>query len=170
MTQSAVARNAQWFRDTGQLPATPAPDVRQSAFYTGMQCEELAEKLAAIVGEGASIVADLAALGNHFKQGELDKHVEVALSDPVSAEAMLDGDVDLMFVSVGAGAAQGANVEAAYDTVTTANEAKRFPDGTYHRAKGTGKVLKPEGWQAPNLKAFLHPAILNRAPMQGNSE
>ena len=34
--------------------------------------------------------------------------------------------------------------------VIAANEAKRFPDGTYHRNE-YGKIIKPEGWQAPDL-------------------
>lgn len=41
-------------------------------------------------------------------------------------------------------------VTGAIEKAIAANEAKRFPDGTYHRNE-YGKIIKPEGWQAPDL-------------------
>lgn len=154
-----VAHNAEWFEATGQIPAQAPPDVRQTAFYTGMQCEELAEKLAAIIGPEYPNVAMLKKLGEWFKTGELDKAVETAFQNPAAVKEMLDGDIDLLWVSIGAAKAQGANVTGAYSAVDAANWGKEFPDGTFHRAPITGKVLKPEGWQAPDLTNFIHESL-----------
>lgn len=156
MNQDLVYRNADWFRETGQMPDAELPSIRQSAFYCGMQCEELAEKLGVIFGEQHPTVTQLETLGRALKAGELDKWVETAFQNPQSVHDMLDGDIDLLFVSVGAAKAQGADAGGAYGSVIGANEGKRFPDGTYHRAPVTGKVQKPEGWQPPNLWEFMH--------------
>lgn len=150
-----LTRNAEWFRATGQMPVEPTPDLRQIAFYAGMQCEELAEKLAVFL-PGSSLTADLQRLGDLFKTGRLDEQVGVALTNPANAKELLDGDIDLIWVSVGAAQAAGSNVSGAYDAVNSANWAKKFPDGTFHRHEVTGKVLKPEGWQAPDLTGFVH--------------
>jgi predicted HAD superfamily Cof-like phosphohydrolase len=158
-----VARNLQWFVQTGQMPETPTPDVRQSAFYIGMQCEELREKLAAIIGEDSEVLSGLKYLATHFKSGRGDEAVRVAFMSPKTVKAMLDGDLDLIWVSVGAARAQGADVQGGYGEVDTANEAKRFPDGEYHRHPETGKVLKPEGWQEPNLTPFIHESLREKA-------
>lgn len=158
MEQSnTLARNAQWFEDTGQLPPDQLPSVRQTAFYTGMQCEELSEKLSAIFGEGTA--AALHELGLQLKRGDLDQVVADAIRNPKAVIDMLDGDMDLVFVSVGAAKAMGADVPDAYERVVSRNEEKRFEDGTYHRAPDTGKVLKPEGWTPPDLRPALHPSL-----------
>lgn len=142
-----------WFVKAGQMPKTPAPDVRQSAFYTGMQAEELAEKLAAIL-PGHPVVNDLEALGLCLKDGTYDDAVRAALRTPAVAELMLDGDMDLIWVSIGAAYAGGADCAGAYAAVLDANWAK-FPGGVVNRDPATGKVLKPEGWKAPDLTEFL---------------
>jgi predicted HAD superfamily Cof-like phosphohydrolase len=159
MSLDTVAKNALWFEATGQMPPTPTPDVRQTAFYAGMQCEELAEKLAAIIGPNYPNVAMLKKLGEWFKAGELDAAVEAAFTDPEKVKEMLDGDIDLFWVTVGSTKAQGANGPGAYSAVDAANWDKKFPDGTFHRHPQTGKVLKPEGWKAPDLTPFIHESL-----------
>lgn len=158
MSLDTVAKNALWFQATGQMPEQPAPSVRQTAFYVGMQCEELAEKLAAILPNFLEI-QHLKNVGEWFKNGEFDKYVELAFTNPATVEAMLDGDVDLLWVTIGAALAQGANVAGAYAEVDRANWDKKFPDGTFHRAPVTGKVIKREGWKAPDLTPFIHESL-----------
>lgn len=152
-----IATTARWFFEANQQPETPAPDVRQTAFYIGMQLEELSEKLAALgLGGDQAYTAHLAAV---FKRGDFDGLVQTALADPAVAKELLDADVDLIWVSIGAGRAQGADVDGAYAAVNTANYDKRFEDGAFHNDPATNKVLKPEGWTAADLTPFLHPAI-----------
>jgi predicted HAD superfamily Cof-like phosphohydrolase len=154
-----VALTRNWFMATGQMPLEAKPDTRQIAFYMGMQCEELAEKLAAVFGGGSAITNDLAMMGSALKKGRLDQNVADAINSTETAKDLLDGDVDLLWVTVGAAQAAGADLFGAWGEVAEANWAKRFPDGTFHRDPATGKVLKPEGWAAPDLSMYVHPDL-----------
>ena len=156
---SEIAKTRQWFAHSGQIPEGAAPSQREAAFYTGMQCEELAEKLEAVFGPGdyaAELIGALQATGELFKKGAYDKHVGEALV--ARSHAMLDADCDLVWVSVGAAAAQGADVTGAYGEVNRANWDK-FPGGAVTRDKTTGKVIKPEGWRGPRLHQFVHQSL-----------
>lgn len=152
---SEIAKTHDWFVTAGQMPATPAPDVRQVAFYIGMQLEEMAEKLEAL--GMARLASGLSAHADLFKRGANDDAVRGALLAG-KAEALLDADMDLLWVTIGAAYAQGADAQGAYAEVAEANWAK-FPNGVVTRHPETGKVLKPEGWQAPNLTQYLHPSF-----------
>lgn len=156
---SEIAKTRQWFATSGQIPEGAAPSQREAAFYTGMQLEELAEKLEAIFGPGdyaQALIGALQATGDMFKKGAYDEHVYDALR--ARTHAMLDADCDLIWVSIGAAAAQGADIEKAYAEVGRANWDK-FPGGVVTRDPATGKVIKPEGWRGPRLHQFVHPSL-----------
>jgi len=121
--------------------------VRQAALYTGLQCEELAEKFATI---GLSDMSEaLHAMAHEFKRGDEDYRFRTC-----NAEKLLDDDVDLFVVTVGSMLAQGADIDGAITEVCNANLAKIWPDGTMHK-DANGKVIKPEGWTAPSLGRFI---------------
>ena len=156
---SEIAKTRQWFATSGQIPEGAAPSQREAVFYTGMQCEELAEKLEAVFGPGdyaAELIGALQATGELFKKGAYDKHVGEALV--ARTHAMLDADCDIIWVSIGAAAAQGADIEKAYAEVGRANWDK-FPGGVVTRDPATGKVVKPHGWVGPKLLQFVHPIL-----------
>lgn len=156
---SEIAKTRQWFATSGQIPEGAAPSQREAAFYTGMQCEELAEKLEAVFGPGdyaATLIQALQITGELFKNGTYDQIVEVALEN--NAKGMLDADLDLIWVSIGAGAAQAADVAGAYGEVNRANWDK-FPGGVVTRHPTTGKVVKPDGWRGPDLLPFIHASL-----------
>lgn len=151
-----LTSNSSWFFAAGQQPGWPTPDARQVAFYAGMQCEELSEKLAIIFGPKAKVVDYLKGTGEALKRGDFDAKVADALvNDP---KGLLDGDIDLQWVTVGSVRAQGADHAGATAEVDRANWDKRFPDGTFHLNE-VGKVLKPEGWREPDLTPFVHPSL-----------
>lgn len=140
-----------WFKTAGQFDGD-AQSVRQVAFYTGMQMEELAEKLAIFLGKTDECVLALERLGHRFKNGEYDTAVEYGLrTDP---EGIFDGDLDLIWVSIGGAGAAGNDVYGGFRAVGKANWAK-FPGGVVTRHPTTGKVIKPEGWRPPDLGPFL---------------
>lgn len=166
MNQDFTKRVLNWFGETGQIPDGAAPSVRQTAFYLGMMLEETLETLTAFQLAPPSTLAPLEHLATGLKNGHLDHEVALALADASLAKEALDGGVDLLWVTLGFLKAQGANVEGAADEVASKNEAKRFPDGTYHRHEQTGKVLKPELWQAPVLWPFIHPSLIGTKPVK----
>ena len=122
-------------------------NVRQTALYTGLQVEELAEKLEAI---GLSVWAkDLYDLSASFKVGHYDDMVSRA-----DREELLDADIDLAWVTFGSSLSQGADVAGAFGEVVRANLAKVGPDGVVLRDEN-GKIQKPAGWTPPCLDKFI---------------
>ena len=66
----------------------------------------------------------------------------------------LDALIDILVVTIGAIHSMGADGEGAWKEVMATNFAKIGEDGKV-RKREDGKVLKPQGWVAPNLKPFL---------------
>ena len=67
----------------------------------------------------------------------------------------LDALVDILVVTMGAIRAAGFDGEGAWKEVMDTNFAKIDPDTGKVRKREDGKVLKPEGWKAPELKPFI---------------
>lgn len=67
----------------------------------------------------------------------------------------LDALIDILVVTMGAIRAGGFDGEGAWQEVMRTNFAKIDPDTGKVRKREDGKVLKPEGWQPPNLTPYL---------------
>ena len=67
----------------------------------------------------------------------------------------LDALIDILVVTIGALHSMGADAEGAWTEVMRTNFAKVDPDTGKVRRRADGKVLKPEGWQSPDLGKFL---------------
>ena len=67
----------------------------------------------------------------------------------------LDALVDILVVTMGAVRAGGFDGEGAWKEVMDTNFAKIDPDTGKVRKREDGKVLKPEGWKAPELAQFV---------------
>lgn len=127
-------------------------NVRQSALYTGLQVEELAEKLAAV---GLHMIAkDLNVLAIDLRNGDFDHTVERAMQDPANRLAMLDADCDLFVVSVGAAISQGADFVGAIREVCDSNDSKRNDAGALVR-DDSGKIVKGANYREPDLRPFI---------------
>ena len=84
------------------------------------------------------------------ENGEL---VEAVIAkDPIE---QLDALVDILVVTIGAIRAGNMDGEGAWKEVMDTNFAKIDPDTGKVRKREDGKVLKPDGWRAPDLKAFI---------------
>ena len=80
------------------------------------------------------------------------------LIDAVIAEdrvEQLDALIDILVVTVGAIRAAGWDGEAAWKEVMNTNFAKIDDETGKVRKRADGKVLKPEGWKAPELAQFI---------------
>ena len=80
------------------------------------------------------------------------------LKDALGADdkvEQLDALVDILVVTMGAIRAAGWDGEAAWREVMDTNFAKIDPDTGKVRKREDGKVLKPEGWKAPELAQFV---------------
>ena len=82
-----------------------------------------------------------------------EEHQE--LKDALSQVDQLDALIDILVVTIGAIHSMGANGEGAWNEVMRTNFAKVDPVTGLVRRREDGKVLKPDGWQPPNLSKFV---------------
>ena len=75
-----------------------------------------------------------------------------AAADP---KECLDALIDILVVTVGAIHSLGADGEGAWNEVMRTNFAKIDPATGRVNKREDGKVLKPEGWTAPELDQFI---------------
>jgi len=76
----------------------------------------------------------------------------ITASDKVET---LDALIDILVVTIGAIHSMGADAEGAWDEVMRTNFAKIDLDTGKVNKREDGKVLKPEGWKAPELAQFV---------------
>jgi predicted HAD superfamily Cof-like phosphohydrolase len=68
----------------------------------------------------------------------------------------LDALIDILVVTIGAIHSMGADAEGAWKEVMRTNFAKIDKDTGKVRKREDGKVLKPAGWEPPNLKPYFY--------------
>ena len=81
------------------------------------------------------------------------------LADAINAHdrvEALDALIDILVVTIGAIHSMGADAAGAWNEVMRTNMAKIDPQTGLVRRREDGKILKPEGWQPPDLKPYLN--------------
>jgi predicted HAD superfamily Cof-like phosphohydrolase len=73
----------------------------------------------------------------------------------------LDALIDILVVTIGAIHSGGFNAEGAWKEVMNTNFAKIDKETGKVRKREDGKVLKPQGWTAPNLEPFVSKSLPN---------
>ena len=68
----------------------------------------------------------------------------------------LDALIDILVVTIGAIHSMGADAKGAWQEVMRTNLAKIDPETGLVQRRADGKILKPEGWQPPELKPYLN--------------
>jgi len=133
---------------TDAVGPVPAPSPELIKLRMKLISEEYAETLMAALC--ANVSPELTKLGIK----DLVSIVDSAEPDGFNLEGVADGLADLIYVCVGAALAFGIPLDRVWAEVQRANMAKL---GGPRRADG--KILKPEGWQPPNI----HEAIFGKA-------
>ena len=75
--------------------------------------------------------------------------------DACDSVEILDALEDILVVTIGAIHSMGANGEGGWKEVMSTNFAKIDKETGKVRKREDGKVLKPTGWVAPDLKPFV---------------
>lgn len=95
----------------------------------------------------------------NYQQYQLYKSlIEEEFNELKSADSSLeelDALIDILVVTIGAIHSGGFDAEGAWNEVMRTNFAKIDPITGKVRKREDGKVLKPEGWQPPNLDSFV---------------
>jgi predicted HAD superfamily Cof-like phosphohydrolase len=87
------------------------------------------------------------------------KLIQEEVSELMSARSQvdeLDALVDILVVTIGAIHSMGADAEGAWKEVMRTNFAKIDRDTGKVRKREDGKVLKPQGWEPPDLLPYLN--------------
>jgi predicted HAD superfamily Cof-like phosphohydrolase len=92
-------------------------------------------------------------LYNKLIAEEVDE-LDIAVTNGDRVET-LDALVDILVVTIGAIHSLGADAEGAWKEVMRTNFAKIDHKTGKVRKREDGKVLKPIGWTAPDLKPFV---------------
>jgi predicted HAD superfamily Cof-like phosphohydrolase len=90
--------------------------------------------------------------GNLIAEEVTEFGLAVSQNDKVET---LDALVDILVVTIGAIHSMGADAEGAWKEVMRTNFAKIDSETGKVRKREDGKVLKPVGWEPPNLEPFL---------------
>ena len=85
----------------------------------------------------------------------IDEEVQ-ELKDSTTPVDDLDALVDILVVTIGAIHSMGADAEGAWREVMATNFAKIDRVTGRVRKREDGKVLKPIGWTAPDLKKYVN--------------
>jgi len=104
---------------------------------------------------------------DELNQQQFDMYVKLIgeetgeLADAINAKdpvETLDALIDILVVTIGAVHSMGADAEGAWKEVMRTNFAKIDKETGKVRKREDGKVLKPLGWEPPNLKPFVSKA------------
>jgi len=77
------------------------------------------------------------------------------LQDLHLAAAQADALVDVYYYSQNAACKKGLNISAVFDIVHGANMAKRDPATGEFIKRADGKIIKPAGWQSPDVEGEI---------------
>ena len=90
----------------------------------------------------------------HFLEEELKEFIQSAnLDDTVG---MADALIDIVYVAMGTAYMMGLPWQKLWDEVQRTNMNKiRATDANQSKRKNSLDVIKPEGWEPPNLKAII---------------
>ena len=83
---------------------------------------------------------------------EINEFLDAVKEQDVVAQA--DAMIDTIYFALGTLVEMGVQPGILFDIVQHANMSKIWPDGKPHY-NGTGKVIKPEGWENPHPKLQL---------------
>lgn len=164
MLSSDALNVHQFTTETGHLcPDTPQVMSKESAkFIIRMVMSELDEL--------ACTVCETADERDQLMQDALDSRdpCEHLRSSYQSKEeligAQFDALVDAWYYSLNTAAKHGVNMSKIFNVVHTANMNKRDPKtGKFLRRESDGKIIKPEGWQAPDITAEITKQTVNGA-------
>ncbi len=133
-------------------PSQPQPmNKEEVSFVISMVLSELVE-LAQTVTE-----TDEEATKFLEERIKTDTTAYTRTTDPLTLAAdQGDAAVDAIYYLYNCFAKKGINLSSIFKTVHQANMNKRDPQtGKFIRRESDGKVLKPQGWQAPDILAEI---------------
>ena len=120
-------------------------------FLTKMVIDELLE-FCATVDKGNVVKLNMIKLITEAKDVDLPYY---AMNKAECIAEQADALVDILYYSGNAAAKKGINLSSVLDLVHQANMNKRDPESGIFLKREDGKIVKPGGWQEPNVTAEI---------------
>jgi predicted HAD superfamily Cof-like phosphohydrolase len=147
-----MSQHVREFNLAAQQPCPDIPEVMsrdQIAFLSKMILDEVMELWATVMGPEET-KSTLITMITDAKPLE-----KLEYTDPVDQIAdQADALVDIQYYMHNAACKHGINLDPVFDAVHAANMAKRDASGVFQR-RVDGKIIKPSGWQPPNIRAEI---------------
>jgi len=133
------------------LPDRPRPMTKEEVkFIIRMLTDEIYE-LGVTVMEGSEVVKWV----TESVSQNLSRNVEIPTDLVETAADQADALSDVVYYSYNAAGKTGINLDLVLSVVHQANMNKRDPvTGMFYRNK-SGKVIKPAGWSAPDIRGLF---------------
>lgn len=129
------------------ITAHPAPMTKEEVkFLIGMCVSELVE-MAQTVCDTASEAKFMVADSVHI---DLKPSYVKPENDLEIMADQADAAVDCWYYLLNGFCKKHIDLSRVFDVVHSANMAKKWSDGTFHRRED-GKILKPDGWSPPDI-------------------
>jgi predicted HAD superfamily Cof-like phosphohydrolase len=137
----------------GKRPAHPEKPLDRAGaeFIVGMVISEMVELLQTVLEPGEDAIEVVRGLCDRDHN---TKYVKP--SDPTDLIAeQADAMVDATYYLYDMGSRMGVNLDKVFSVVHAANMAKRDPTTDTFRKREDGKILKPDGWKEPDIRAEI---------------
>jgi len=107
-----------------------------------------------LYGQAARFIRgeDLRQLRRDLLEEEFQEYMVAESADDIAGVA--DALADIIVIALGTAASYGIPIHAVFEEVMKTNFAKLDENGR-PRYREDGKLLKPEGWEEPNIKSIL---------------
>ena len=136
----------------------PAEEMskEETCFISKMMLDEIMELFATVLPPAEA----KAALKGFVDNSKDIEQIDAGMEDTPHRKAHViaeqaDALVDVYYYSLNAAAKKGVNISSIFHIVHAANMAKRDPATGQFLKRADGKIIKPEGWKAPDVKAEI---------------
>lgn len=158
-TQSDSMHVREFTAGAGQpVPNHPIPmTAPQVDFITKMVLDEVMELLATVYPPAVAKakLVEMIQQSKDLPQEDFSAQPTEELKGLHMAAAQADAMVDVYYYMQNAACKQGMNLSSIFDIVHGANMAKRDPKTGEFIKRADGKIVKPEGWQAPDVEGEI---------------
>lgn len=131
------------------LPTTPSKMTKEEVrFIVRMVISEMMELCTTVTN---SVEGAFNFFNECYCSCDRPKEFKKDATDEQIMAEQYDSFVDAWYYMLNTAVKKGANLDSIFHLVHGANMAKRHPDGLFHRRVEDGKVIKPEGWEEPDI-------------------
>jgi len=129
-------------------PSMPVPmNYNEVLWITRMIISELDELIKTVAEDSDAVLQTAIQTRDRAREVISNNNIELMSNQ-------YDALVDIYYYMLNQACKKGVNLSKIFKVVHEANMNKRHADGKFHKRED-GKIMKPEGWQEPNIQAEI---------------